>query len=140
MNLNPLIDVVDTLGAEIKKRGYRKNRLSWYKIKDGLTVVFAIQKSQYSMDTWFYSFGICIHEIATGSKITIDGCQIKYRIDNVINEKSVPIESIVLLLGRWESMYGDLHHLQVCAVQGNLPKQSTLKAIRYLSSVDLSAL
>lgn len=135
-----LNNVVDALRVEIKKKGYKKNRLSWYKIKDGLTLVFSIQKSQYSMDTWFYSFGICVHEIATGSKTSIDGCQIKYRMDNVINGESVPIESIILLLDRWESMYGDLGQLHVSAVQGKLPMQSTLKAIRYLSSVDLSAI
>jgi hypothetical protein len=37
-------------------------------------------------------------------------------------------------------MYGDLGQLHVSAVQGKLPMQSTLKAIRYLSSVDLSAI
>ena len=62
----------------------------------------------------------------------------KHRLDNIMNRAVVSTDSIISLLDRWESMYGDLHSLRTHALQGQLPPASTLSAKRYLTSLDLS--
>jgi len=136
--MKQLETIVDEISSLLKGTEYRKNRLSWYKVKDSLTVVLSIQKSQYSSNSWYYYFGICLHEIAGSNSRTMSNCQIKYRVNNVVDNVLLPSESIVHLLNRWDSMYGDLLQLRIHAIQGDLPIESTLKAIQYLSSVDLS--
>lgn len=126
--------IVSELSLIVKKKGFKKNRLTWHKVKDNITIVFTIQKSQYDKNTWFYLFGICIHAIADGSVSTINSCQIKYRVDNV----TIQAETIANLLERWESMYGSLPLLRRCAVQGKLPGQYTVKALSYLTSINVS--
>lgn len=49
----------------------------------------------------------------------------------------LPAESIVNLLESWESMYGALHLLRACVVQGKLPGQYTVKATRYLTTTNV---
>ena len=132
--MNKLDTIVSEISLIFKKMGFRKNRLTWYKTNDSITIIFSIQKSQYDKDAWFYLFGICIHEIADGNIRSINSCQIKYRIDNVL----LSAESISSLLGSWESMYGTLYLLKCCAIRGKLPGQCTVKAMRYLTCVNLT--
>ena len=136
--MKQLETIVDEITSLLKETEYRKNRFSWYKVKDPLTVVLSIQKSQYDSDTWYYYFGICLHEIAGSNSKTISNCQIRYRVNNAADGVLLTAESIVHLLNRWDSMYGDLTQLRIHAIQGNLPIQSKVQAIRYLSSGDLS--
>ena len=136
--MKQLETIVDEISSLLKETEYRKNRLSWYKVKDSLTIVFSIQKSQYDSDTWYYYFGICLHEIAGSNSKTISNCQIRYRVNNAADGVLLTAESIVHLLNRWDSMYGDLMQLRIHAIQGKLPVQSTVQAVRYLSSGDLS--
>ena len=131
------METLDTLVTELmprmKKLGYRKNRTNWYKEKDKLSVVFAIQKSQYDADSWWYEYGICVHDIALRKPITISACQIAYRVENKLTA-----EGIINLLESWESRYGQLRQLQICAIQGKLPGIVKQSAIRYLTSADVS--
>ena len=138
--MSQIDDIVSEISVALKKRGYKKNRLSWYGVKDRLTVVFAIQKSQYGTDTWCYSFGICLHDLMDGSGRSMNDCQVKYRVDHVINGVVLSPENIVKLIERWDAMYGDLALLRTSAVEGTLPGQCTTSALRYLSSVNLSNL
>jgi hypothetical protein len=120
--------------------GLRKTKLTWHKVKNDLTIVFSVQKSQYSSDTWYYSFGICLHEISDGKTQSIGNCQIKYRVDQIINGIQLTPEMITQLLERWDVLYGDMKKLRICAVEGKLPGQCTIRAMRYLTSVNLSNL
>ena len=58
----------ETIGEQmapiLKEQGYRKNRLTWFRQLEELTIVFNIQKSQYAEDTWYYQYGIGIHDLA----------------------------------------------------------------------------
>lgn len=138
MFMKQLNEIIGQISLPIKNMGYKKRRNAWYKEKDTLTVVLSIQKSQYSADTWYYLFGICLHEIAEKGNQSINNCQIQYRVDNRINDVEISSDNIVRLLKRWEEMYGDLRLLRLCAVQGNLPGQYTKKAVHFLTSVDLT--
>lgn len=40
--------VIDSIKEPLKCRGYKKKNTTWYKVRDHLTIVFNIQKSQYS--------------------------------------------------------------------------------------------
>lgn len=135
-----LDEIILKLSPDLKLKNYKKNRRTWAKVKDNLTVIFSIQKSQYDSDTWYYQFGICLHAICDGNTQSIGRCQITYRINHMVDGVFVSAESISQLIDRWESMYGDLHLLTICAVQGKLPGQYSLDAVRYLTTVDLSRL
>ena len=130
--------IAQELSAILKKKGYRKNRMTWYKEKPLLTVVLSIEKSLYSKDTWYYWFGICLHDIAETKSRSIGNCHVKYRVENTMDHISLSQEMVVNLLNRWESMYGDIQTLRYHAIQGKLPLMSTIDAKKYLSSIDLS--
>lgn len=138
--MNKPENIVQSLSIILKKQGYRKNRLTWYKEKENLTVVFSIEKSRYDTTCWYYWYGICLHPISSASTRSMGSCQIKYRVDSITNGTLISAESAAALLQRWESMYGDLHALRLCAIQGKLPAMSTLQAKTYLTSLDLSKL
>ena len=130
--------LVESIAPEAKACGYKKVRRTWCKEKEGLTVVLSIQKSQFDAEAWYCTYGVCLHQIAKGSTHTLDACQIRYRVDCAANGTALGAEQIVSLLEKWETMYGDIQLLRRCAVQGKLPIHSSVEAVRYLTTVDLS--
>lgn len=136
--MNELDDIVKRISPKLKEKGYKKNRLTWHKVKNNLTVVFSIQKSQFSSEVWFYSFGVSLHEIADHNSQSINGCQIKYRVNHMVDGVHLLPENLIHLIGRWDALYGDMEQLKMCAVQGKLPGQCTISAVRYLTSVNLT--
>ncbi len=129
-----LANITSELTLELKKLGYKKNRLTWYKTKGEVTVVFAIQKSMYRADVWYYCFGICLEQLKSGGK-SISHCQIQDRVDMKTNGHTFSTDEILLLLGKWESMYGSIEVLRKKAIEGNLPQICTREAMRYLTTV-----
>ena len=138
--MNELDKIVAQLTPKCKEAGYKKNRLTWYKTKNNLTVVFSIQKSQYGSDIWYYSFGVCLHEIAEANTQSIRHCQIFYRTNHIVDGVLLTAENLIRLIDRWDALYGDMKRLRICALQGKLPGQCTVHAMRYLTSVNLANL
>lgn len=128
------------LAPHLKEMGYKKVRSTWYKEIGPLTLVFSIQKSQFGADVWYYYFGIGLQALTPTPIKSIGKCQITYRVDQIENNKTVTCDNLVHLVRKWETMYGDLRKLRVCAIEGRLSGQCTPAARRYLTSVDLSAL
>lgn len=133
-------ELVDAISAKAKSYGYKKARLTWYKDKQGLTVVFSIERSQFDPQMWYYNYGICLHELSNGKHRSLSACQIRYRVDCMSSGVALNSDAVLSLLGKWDAMYGDIRLLRICAVQGKLPIQSTADAIRYLTTVDVSTL
>ena len=135
-----LNDIIQDLSKVLKLNGYKKGRMTWYKKAGKLSIVFAIQKSQFCVNTWYYSFGIGLSDLAKKEVTSMTDCQIQYRIDNVVNGIMLTVDNISQLVIKWEKMYGTLQQLRICAIESRLPLQTTSAAIRYLTSVDLSVL
>lgn len=135
-----LDQLVTDISPKLKKLGYKKNRFTWHKPLGEITVVFSIQRSMYTPDVWWYIFGVCLNEIAEYRTQTISACQITYRTDSVVNSQMISPDDLVQLIQRWEERYGDIRSLKICAVKGRLPGQYTMKAMRYLTSGDVSLL
>lgn len=133
-------ELVDAVSVKAKACGYKKARLTWYKDKPGLTVVLSIERSQFDPQMWYYNYGICLHELSNGKHHSLCACQIRYRVDCKSNGIMLDSDAVLSLLEKWDSMYGDIQLLRICAVQGKLPIQSTLDAIHYLTTVDVSTL
>lgn len=129
-----LDQITSELLLKLKAQGYNKNRLTWYKSDKELTVVFAIQKSAYGADLWYYCFGICINALKPECKV-ISHCQIQHRIDMSYNGHNWTPDEILTLLGKWVSMYGSMTELRTKAIEGNLPSYCTREALRYLTTV-----
>ena len=128
----------ETIGEQmapiLKEQGYRKNRLTWFRQLEELTIVFNIQKSQYAEDTWYYQYGIGIHDLA-GDKInSISECDILCRFDQIINGKTLKAEDLKWILERWTEKYGSLERLRAAAGGGTLPQITTVRAKEYLFS------
>jgi hypothetical protein len=94
--MKDLESITQSLSVTLKKKGYKKSGLSWRKEKQLLTVFFSIEKSQYSTDTWYYWFGIYLHKLSEGKRQTIGNCQIKHRVDNVVNRVSEVAPKVVV--------------------------------------------
>ena len=132
--------LVTALTPSLKAMGYRKNKLTWYKKKEKLSVVFAVQKSQYGPDVWYYYFGIRLHDISNTTTDTISSCQIQYRVEQAVNGVNLTEEHLFNLLEKWDEKYGNLRQLRICAIENKLPGTPTRDAVRYLTTVNVSKL
>lgn len=133
-------ELVNAISAKAKAFRYKKSRLTWYKDKNKLTVVLSIERSQFDPKLWYNNYGICLHELSNGKHHSLSACQIRHWVDCTSNGVTLDSGAVLFLLEKWESMYGDIGLLRICAVQGKLPLQTSSDAIRYLTSVDVSAL
>lgn len=137
--MNNLEEIVGLISQPLKAMGYKKNKYTWTKICDSITIVFAIQKSAYTQEIWYYCFGICLNSLLGKSAHSISNCQIRDRLDCVYKSEHIwTPEEIVHLIERWEYLYGTFSKVQNKAIDGNLPQMSSKDAIRYLTTVDLS--
>ena len=118
----------------LKNLGYRKNRLTWFRKLEELTIVFNIQKSQYADDIWYYQYGIGIHDLAGDKISSISKCDILCRFDQTINGKTLQAEDLRWILERWSEKYGSLERLRAAAGGGTLPQITTVRAKEYLFS------
>ena len=118
----------------LKEMGYRKNRLTWFRKLEELTIVFNIQKSQYADDTWYYQYGVGIHDLA-GEKISsISKCDILCRFDQEINGKTLKAEDLKWILERWTGKYGSVERLRAAASEVTLSQITTVRVKEYLFS------
>lgn len=131
-------DFASALAVRLKEIGYKKNRLLWKKKNGPLTIVFSIQKSMYGTDTWYYCFGVRIEQLSQTKSISLSGCQIQERLNQSQGNHIWTVDDIVLLVQKWEQMYGNLAMLRKKALMGKLPPQSSREAISFLTTVNLS--
>ncbi|MBQ9482996.1 MAG: DUF4304 domain-containing protein [Ruminiclostridium sp.] len=128
-------EITVQLAPLLKEKGYKKNRLNWYKQSDGFTTVFTIQRSQFGSDLWYYCFGIGLNDLETGNITTISKCCITEKIENTIKGKEVTADILQSAINRWEERFGDMNALRKAAVEGKLPKTATRKAYSYLTAI-----
>ena len=126
--------IEEQMAPILKEMGYRKNRMTWFRKLEELTFVFNIQKSQYAEDTWYYQYGIGIHDLAGDRISSISKCDILCRFDQTINGKTLQAEDLKWILERWTEKYGSLERLRAAAGEGTLPQISTVRAKEYLFS------
>ena len=138
--MQSLETLVTALSPRLKAIGYRKNKLTWYKKKEKLSVVLAVQKSQYASDVWYYCFGIRLHDISNTTTDTISSCQIQYRVEQAVNGVHLTEKHLFNLLEKWDEKYGNLRQLRICTIENKLPGTPTRDAVRYLTTVNVSKL
>ena len=126
--------IEEQMAPILKEMGYRKNRMTWFRKLEELTFVFNIQKSQYAEDTWYYQYGIGIHDLAGDKISSISKCDILCRFDQTINGKTLQAEDLKWILERWTEKYGSLERLRTAAGEGTLPQITTVRAKEYLFS------
>ena len=110
-----------------------------YKKRD-VTVVFSIQKSQFSSEVWYYYFGICINALASNDAKSISACHVTYQIHHMIDGVMLDSSMLCRLIERWETMYGTLYLLRKSAIKGRLSGIIDGAALTYLTSGDISKL
>ena len=118
----------------LKDMGYKKNRLTWFRKLEELTIVFNIQKSQYADDIWYYQYGIGIHDLAGDRISSISKCDILCRFDQTINGKKLQTEDLRWILERWSEKYGSLERLRAADREGTLPQITSVRVREYLFS------
>ena len=127
--------ITEPLSAALKARGYRKQKLTWYRRFEDTTVVFAVQKSQFSADVWYYHYGVGINAFYDTEIRSLSRCDVVYRLNQTLNGVRVTPEHLLRVLALWETDYGkDLHPLRRKAIEGKLPKMTTQRVLRYLTS------
>lgn len=128
-------DITESLALFMKENGYKKNRLNWYKDTGDVTLVFAVQKSQYGADVWYYTFGTGINALADGIVNTASKCCIRERLVNTVNGKPLTAEVLQKAILRWEERFGDIVKLRKAAIEGRLPAITEKRAVTYLTTV-----
>lgn len=118
----------------LKGLGFRKRKLTWYKDNKDTTVVFHIQKSQWSKDVWYYSFGTDILPLSNLRTKSIDGCQINDRYDQYVNDVYLTPEKLLEMIAVWEQAYGTMDALLQRFQEHRLPYMTHLCAALFLAT------
>ena len=125
--------IITQLIPLLKKRGYKKYRTTWVKMNGEITIVFNIQKSQYSGDIWYYNYGIGFKRFYGKPITSISRCDIIYRLGKNGNEISA--STAVAVLDTWEKYYGSLDKLRVQAIEDKIPPFISGRARTFLTTV-----
>ena len=86
-----LSEVTDTIKPILREYGFTKERLNWRRENDRVILVFNIQKSLYSRKVYLET-AICIKAISDASRPSIVDCQIRCRLDPLIDERFLDFE------------------------------------------------
>ena len=131
MNLDELASELSHL---LKAQGYKKQKFNWFRSNDGITIAFTIQKSCYSTQIWYYCFGVSINAFHEKEIRSAHSCEIQERFDSVIGGKVLGAREILYILKMWEKHFGTMEKLRSSAIKGELPRGSSVYAIKFLTS------
>jgi len=126
--------IAGELAPHLKALGYKKRGFTWFRQSDALTVVFAVQRSQFGKDLWYYAFGTALHALTPPPVQSISKCQIQDKTEmRTKNGSMLTLEHILHLVQFWAEQYGDIRTLRIRAVQNKLPAMTERNAVRYLT-------
>lgn len=121
-----------SLTPVLKKLGYRKRCLTWYKENEDATIIFHIQKSQFGRDVWYYCFGVDIFQLSGTHARSMDGCQVRDRYNQREGSVYLSPEKLVEMITIWEQNYGIVSALVQRLQEHKLPFMTFGSAIRFL--------
>lgn len=124
--------IINQLVTPLKDRGYKKNHTTWFKENGEITIVFNLQKSQYSTDIWYYNYGIGFKHFFDNPINSISKCDIIYRLDRDGNE--IPISTVVSVVDSWEKFFGSIDKLRIQAMEDKIPPLISARARSFLTS------
>ena len=127
-----LDDILAELPQLLKKEGYKKQRLNWFRREQDVTLLFTIQRSQWSKETWYYCFGTAINDLHPEGVRSAHYGDVMARLDCVIAGKMPVAEDIARILKMWEFKFGTVEKLRELAIRGSLPFWTTVDAKNYL--------
>ena len=116
--------IASALAPPLKQRGFRKRRLTWCKNLGDLTVLFHIQRSQWSRDVWYYVFGIAVNAFAKQPVTSCDQNHIQYRCDCGYDDTCFTPEQVLRIVDAWEARYGSIPLLCQNLAAGTIPLHS----------------
>ena len=124
--------ITNQLITPLKNRGYKKNHTTWFKENGEITIVFNLQKSQYSTDIWYYNYGIGFNQFFDKPITSISKCDIIYRLDKDGNE--TPVSTVVSVVDSWEKYFGSIDKLRIQAMEDKIPPMISARARTFLTS------
>lgn len=124
---------------EFKRRGYKKRRLTWYKRCSDTTILFWLQKSQFSKDVWYYNFCVGFNSFWEREITSYEHCDISNRFDQVYDDRVLTAEFLIAYLDKWEERYSDLRTIRELARSDKLPFFTTIRAESYLLGLDFGS-
>ena len=127
-------ELENELIVPLKKMGFRKKRLTWIKQEEQISIVFNIQRSQYSPDIWYYNYGVAVNKLHNGVR-GITQCDVLQRFDQYFRGKKLSSHDVITILEMWINKYGTIYKLHCSAIEGRLPEFVTSAARRYLTTV-----
>ena len=120
------------LAPNLKNRGYKKRRLTWVKKYPDITILFWLQKSQFSKDVWYYNYCVGFNEFYSHEITSYNYCDIIQRFDQMYDNRLLTCSDIIAILDVWESKYSDLQNIRMLARADSLPVFTTLRAKSFL--------
>lgn len=88
--------IVTSIDSIIKPYHFKKNRYSWRKTKNNITVILALQKSRYS-NSFTFEVGICIDITRDINKLKYYNCGISFRLNSIPAFHSVNMDNALSL-------------------------------------------
>ena len=142
----------DELKAELKNRGFKKNRLYWHKEEKDLTIIFFIQKSQWGKDVWYYQYGVEINALHDKPGYTFNYIDIGTRFDQLFrwdivdpclrsglkeifgdNDRfRLTPEDLFRILDFWTDEFGSMEKIKNKKTKAEFPWETWLRTFAYL--------
>ena len=119
--MNTAYDFAEALIPLLKQRGYRKRNLTWVKTKEEITLIFYIQKSQFSKDVWFYLFAVGLNILSEKPICSFEKSHMFFRLDQTFYGHLLTAEDIVEMVDWNEISFDTEEKIRKCAEEGMLP-------------------
>ncbi|EBS7636899.1 DUF4304 domain-containing protein [Salmonella enterica] len=88
--------IVDSIDCIVKVYGFKKNKHSWKKTINDITIILALQKSRYS-NSFTFEIGICIDAARKISDLKYYNCGISFRLNSIPAFRYFDIDSALQL-------------------------------------------
>ena len=129
-------ELVAGLAVLLKEKGCRKNRQTWSRKKEGLTLVLNIQNSQWDKETYYINLGVHLDALDPDRKtVCFSNCQIVQSIPACdADGKQYPPEKVSAIFDLWDEWYGTLEKLRNRATNNQMPTVTSAEAWTYLTT------
>lgn len=135
--MTELSNIIEHMSKCLHEKGYKKTRLNYIKHQDGLTIIFAIQKSENANDQWYYNVGTAIDQLHNKPVTDISDCDIVQRLDRTLGGMPITAEILEKGIELWEKGWGNMESLRRKAIEDKLPLKTTIEVKRFLRLVRL---
>lgn len=123
--------MISSISAIAKRYGFKKERHSWKKTSDFITIVLALQKSRYC-NAFTFEIGICVDKTKNHDTLKYYNCGITFRLNKIPTANSIELDNALNLDLNYEGNSSPLINFLESDGMSEIMKLFSLKHLQLL--------